>query len=87
LKAQVIERAWVLVTVDGEVDFQGILEAGEERTWWAERTIGFRCGNAGGVLLAMNGEELGVLGERGQVVDQTWVIQEEQIATATPSSP
>lgn len=87
LKAKAIERAWLMVTVDGEVEFQGLLEAGEERTWHAERSIEFRCGNAGGVLVTVNGEELGVLGERGQVVDQTWVVQEEQVTTATPSSP
>jgi len=87
LKAWVIERAWVLVTADGEVDLQGILEAGEERTWRAEHSIGFRCGNAGGVLITINGEELGTLGERGQVVDQTWIVQEEQITIATPFSP
>lgn len=87
LRAQVIERAWVLIMVDGEVDFQGILERGEERVWQAERSIGFRCGNAGGVLITINGEELGALGERGQVVEQTWIVEEEQIATATSSSP
>lgn len=87
LKAQAVERAWLMVTVDGEVEFQGLLEAGEERTWHAQRSMGFRCGNAGGVLVTVNGEELGVLGERGQVVDQTWVVQEEQLVTATPPSP
>jgi cytoskeleton protein RodZ len=87
LTARVIERAWVLVTVDGEAGSEGILEAGEERTWWAEHSISFRCGNAGGVMITINGEELGTLGERGQVVDQTWVVSEEQISVVTPSSP
>jgi len=67
----------VLVTVDGEVDFQGALEEGEERQWQAEHSIGFRCGNAGGVLITINGEELGTLGDRGQVVNLTWTLQEE----------
>jgi len=88
LTAHIEERAWLQVTTDGEMDFQGILEAGEERTWQAEHSIALRCGNAGGVLITVNGEDLGLLGERGQVVDQTWVIQEEEaiIATAAPSS-
>lgn len=77
----------MLITVDAEVDFQGILEKGEERVWRAEHSIGFRCGNAGGVLITINGEELGTLGERGQVVDRTWILQEEQITTTTPLSP
>jgi transcriptional regulator with XRE-family HTH domain len=87
LRAEAIERSWVLVTTDGRVDFQGTLEAGEERTWQAESSIAFRCGNAGGVVITINGEELGTLGERGQVVDQAWIAQEDEIAVATPSSP
>jgi len=77
LTAQVIERAWVLVSVDGVVDFQGVLEEGETRQWRGERSIGFRCGNAGGILITIDGEELGPLGERGQVVNQTWTLREE----------
>jgi cytoskeleton protein RodZ len=87
LRVQVIERSWVLVTTDDEVDFQGILEAGVERTWRAEHGIGFRCGNAGGVMITVNGQELGTLGERGQVIDQTWIVEEEQLAIPTPTSP
>ena len=77
----------MLVTVDGKVDFQGILERGEARQWRAEHSIGFKCGNAGGVLITINGEELGPLGERGQVVNQIWTIKEEQTTTVTPLSP
>ncbi|MEA3346220.1 MAG: DUF4115 domain-containing protein [Chloroflexota bacterium] len=86
MRVQAIERAWVLITVDGEEDFQGVLEEGGERTWQAEHSIHFRCGNAGGVQIDINGEELGIMGERGQVVDRTWVVQEGQLTTATPSS-
>ena len=68
------------------MDFQGILEAGEERTWRGENSIGFRCGNAGGVMITIDAEELGILGERGQVVDQTWTAQEEQTSVVTPPS-
>jgi len=87
LKVRVIDRAWALITVDGNISFQGTLEAGEEREWRAERAIGFRCGNGGGVLVTVNGQELGALGERGQVVDQTWTVSEAQTTTATPPAP
>lgn len=66
----------MLVSVDGEVHFEGVLEAGEERQWQAQHSIGIRCGNAGGVLVTIDGEELGPLGERGQVVNLTWTLQE-----------
>jgi len=87
LTAQVVDRSWVLLTTDDEVSFQGLLEAGEERTWRAEHSIRFRCGNAGGIMITVNGEELGTLGERGQVIDQTWIAQGEHAPVATPSSP
>jgi cytoskeleton protein RodZ len=87
LTIRAIERSWVLITTDDTVDFQGILRVGEELTWQADHSVGFRCGNAGGVAVTINGQELGVLGERGQVVDQTWIVQENQIIVATSSSP
>jgi cytoskeleton protein RodZ len=85
LRVQVFERAWMQVTVDGEVDLAEILEAGEDRTWEAQQSISLRCGNAGGVLVTVNDEELGSLGERGQVIDWTWVAQGDRIAVVTPS--
>jgi len=87
LTVQAIERSWMLITTDDKVDFQGILGAGEERTWQASHSVGFRCGNAGGVAITINGQELGVLGDRGQVVDQTWIIQGDRISIVTSSSP
>ena len=83
LRVDPIERAWLQVTVDGAIDFEGILEVGQERVWQAQRSIALRCGNAGGVLIAVNGEELGTLGERGQVVERTWTLDE---TTPTPQA-
>jgi hypothetical protein len=77
----------MLITADDRVAFEGILAGGEERTWKADHSIGLRCGNAGGVVVTINGEEFGTLGERGQVIDQTWIVQEQRISVATPTSP
>jgi len=77
LEMTVVERAWVQVRVDGEIAFEGILEAGEERRWVARGHMALRCGNAGGVELTVNGEPLGRLGERGEVVDLEWRTREE----------
>ena len=87
LEVRVIERAWMQITTDGEVSLERILEVGEERVFQAEYSISLRCGNAGGVLITVNGEELGTLGERGQVVETSWVAQEEPGTTVIPSSP
>ncbi len=83
LSITVIERAWLQVTLDGEDQPGGILEAGEEREWKANDSIYLICGNAGGIKVVVNGQDLGVLGERAQVVEKMWTPQGE--ATPTPA--
>jgi cytoskeleton protein RodZ len=84
----VTEQCWVEVTLDGVSDFRGMLNAGDERAWQAQREIILRLGNAGGAQVTVNGEFLGTLGERQQVVEFTWGPEGEvtpaPIATASP---
>jgi cytoskeleton protein RodZ len=82
--ARFIDRVWLQVTVDGQESAGNLYEAGDEEQWTADRTIYMICGNAGGIELAVNGEELGVLGSRAQVVEKTWGPQGE--ITPTPIS-
>jgi cytoskeleton protein RodZ len=85
LSIRVVERAWLQVTVDGQ-DLPGeLLEVDDERTWEAEETIHFICGNAGGVEVTVNGEELGTLGGRAEVVERTWTPQGEATPTPAPA--
>jgi cytoskeleton protein RodZ len=84
LSIKVIERTWLQVTVDGEELPGQLLEADDEREWEGKYTIYFICGNAGGVQVTVNGEELGTLGERGEVVEKLWTPQGE--ATPTPEA-
>ncbi len=62
-------RSWLRVVADGQRVFQGILEAGETRTWSAARDLSIRIGNAAAVRLTVNGRPLGTLGRPGQVVE------------------
>jgi len=62
-------RSWLRVVADGQRVFQGILEAGETRTWSAARDLSIRIGNAAAVQLIVNGRPLGPLGRPGQVVE------------------
>ncbi|MDR7426835.1 MAG: DUF4115 domain-containing protein [Armatimonadota bacterium] len=62
-------RSWLRVAADGQRVFQGILEAGETRTWSAMRDLSVRIGNAAAVQLSVNGRPLGPLGRPGQVVE------------------
>lgn len=84
LKIKVVERTWLQVTLDGKEQPGQLLEADYEQEWQAQSAIYLICGNAGGVLVTVNGQEIGKLGERGQVVEKTWTPQGE--VTPTPVS-
>ena len=70
---EVVELTWLEVTVDGELVLQESVEAGTRLSWTALEKIACRCGNAGGVIVTVDGEEIGSLGDRGQVVDREWI--------------
>jgi cytoskeleton protein RodZ len=69
---QIIARTWLEVTVDQEPAFRGLIEAGTNWSWFAEDSIAMHVGNAGGVLVTLNGRELGALGGQDEVVDIEW---------------
>lgn len=81
----VTETSWIQVTVDGVRQFQGQLEPPTYQSWYGEERIELRIGNAGGVLVTVNGEPLGTLGGRGEVVDRVFEKVGEQISEATPT--
>lgn len=89
VELRIIEYAWLRVAVDGEEVFVGSLEEGTTRTWRGQESIALRCGNAGGVEAIVNGEPLGILGERGQVVDLEWLAEgvTPMPVTPTPTAP
>ena len=84
VELRVVEYTWLRVIVDGEEAFVGSLEAGTTRTWRGRESVALRCGNGGGVEATVNSEPLGLLGERGQVVDVEWLPEG---VTPTPATP
>lgn len=72
LAVTITESNWVEVTVDGRNAFRGLMEPGEQGAWEARREIILRLGNAGGAEVTVNGEFLGALGERQQVIEFAW---------------
>jgi cytoskeleton protein RodZ len=60
-------RCWTTVTADGEEIFTGTLEVGQSETFTAEEKMDVVLGNAGGVELIVNGQNVGSPG--GTVVD------------------
>ncbi|WP_107671266.1 helix-turn-helix domain-containing protein [Cyanothece sp. BG0011] len=58
--------SWLQVSVDGKVEYEGILKEGEQQSWDAQETLTIRAGNAGAVKLSVNdkpAEAIGALGE------------------------
>jgi transcriptional regulator with XRE-family HTH domain len=83
-----LERAWLQVRVDGEKVFEGVFDEGTRINWNGKERVAVRCNNAGGVEVILNGQELGPLGKRGQVVDREWTTEEVGAtpATGTPAA-
>jgi transcriptional regulator with XRE-family HTH domain len=91
---EIIARTWLEVTVDGEPAFRGLIEAGTNWSWFGENSIAMHVGNAGGVLVTLNGQELGPLGGQDEVVDIEWTWENLQatpevipIGTPLPGTP
>lgn len=72
LSATAREEVWVSIAIDEGEEVQELLQAGDSRTWEAEKSLEIRVGNAGGIELELNGEPLGPPGESGQVITKTF---------------
>lgn len=72
VQARFNDRCWALVTVDGAVVQEGIIEGGQTLSWEGKENVTFRLGNAGAVEFFQDGNSIGVLGGVGDVVDKTF---------------
>ncbi|MFO8089389.1 MAG: DUF4115 domain-containing protein [Desulfatiglandaceae bacterium] len=68
LKAYVRERTWMRISIDGEEPREYIFSPGNEPEWEARGKFDLLIGNAGGLVLELNGKRVGALGASGQVV-------------------
>ncbi len=66
------QRSWLQVTVDGKIQYAGIMEAGEKQFFSAQDKIELRTGNAGGIDLVLNGTPVDSIGGSGQVAERTF---------------
>jgi cytoskeletal protein RodZ len=88
VKTKITERTWLRVAVDGQVQLETIIEPGDDREWVAQQSLTIRSGNAGGISVILDGQDLGVMGQPGQVVERAWawvdgrVIEQEPTVTA-----
>jgi len=61
------DEVWVGLSVDGEQVLDKVLAAGESRTFSGRESASLRVGNAAGLSVSWNGQDLGSLGRPDQV--------------------
>ncbi len=83
LELVLTDTSWIQVTVDGVREFQGELEAESHRSWYGDQRIELRIGNAGAVIVTVNGQNLGTLGAVGEVVDRVFEKVGDDVTQAT----
>ncbi len=78
-----IQRAWLRITVDGEVAFEGRVVPGSAYSFSGTEQIDLLTGNGAGIQVVFNQQDLGILGSYGEIAERTFTI--EGVQTATPS--
>ncbi len=76
------QPAWMRITVDGEIVYEDRTMAGSAYTFAGNEQVELRTGNAGGLQVYYNQQDLGILGSFGEVVERVFTIH--GILTATP---
>ncbi len=67
-----LRPVWTRVVVDDRKEVERELPAGQRFTFGADRTITVRAGDAGGMRIIHDGNDLGVMGKDGQIASKTF---------------
>ncbi|HRN49871.1 MAG TPA: DUF4115 domain-containing protein [Anaerolineales bacterium] len=78
-----LQRVWMRVTVDGQVQFEGRTNPGQNYSYGANGQIVLLTGNGAGLRAFLNEQDLGIIGLFGEVANV--VFNAQGAATATPS--
>lgn len=81
LQIDILQDAWVELTIDGLPAYEGTLPAGDSRTFTGQTTIELTTRNASAVVLTLNGETLAPLGFPGEIKKITLTTQSTNPAT------
>ncbi len=73
IKAEIIEKTWLLVISDGRIVFKGIASPNQEKIWTADKRLQIKVGNAAGIKLFSGEKEIMSPGQFGQVVYKEFV--------------
>src|ERR671917_160389 len=67
--------SWLSVLADGTLAYEQIAQPGFSQTFEAQREISIRTGNAGAVGVEVNGQDLGKLGESGEILTREFTLK------------
>ena len=67
--------SWLSILADGSLRYEQIAQPGFSQTFEAQREISIRTGNAGAVGVEVNGQDLGELGESGEVLTRDFTLK------------
>ncbi|MBA3534753.1 MAG: helix-turn-helix domain-containing protein [Ardenticatenales bacterium] len=72
--AQVLSATWVRVVIDAQNQpaVERVLSPGETFEWVGTQEVRLRVGNAAGLQISLNGQQIGVLGQAGEVLERLW---------------
>ena len=88
VKLTATERTYMRVQVDGQPRFEGRTEPGKDYYYQAARQIEVLVGNAAALRVTHNGQDLGTMGNLGEVIDQLYTARGVLTPTATlPPTP
>jgi cytoskeleton protein RodZ len=77
------QRAWMLVRVDGDVEFEGRVLPGSAYQYSGDEQVEILTGNGAALKIFFNQRDLGPMGLFGQVVNRIYSL--EGIVTPTPT--
>jgi cytoskeleton protein RodZ len=81
----VLRRAWMRVTVDGNIEFEGRVIPGSAYPFSGEFQIEILTGNGAALQLFFNDTDMGVMGVYGEVVYRVFTPEGVLLPTPTPS--
>jgi hypothetical protein len=83
LNITVTERTWARIVVDGKQEFEGQVEGGQVLQYQGQTSIQIIVGNAAAFKINYNGQDLGPLGGRGEIVERIYTTSGQITPTPT----
>jgi len=72
IELMITSESWLQVVADGKTEFEGVLSKGKQ-AWSANSEITVITGNAGGIMVTVNGGKAEPLGQPGSVEEVTFM--------------